>query len=74
VTRKTKATRSRSSPRGTRIVIAHGDDLELELEEEDYAKLPRRRNPTSKKEIEQANKLLFRAWKKTYKNRNGSVN
>ena len=69
MTRKTKATSSRSSRRSPRIVIVHGDDLELELEEEDYGKPLRRRNPISKKEIEQANKLLFRAWKKTYENR-----
>jgi hypothetical protein len=47
--------------------------LELESEEEGHAKPLRRRNPTSKKDIEQANRLLFRAWKKTYENRNGSV-
>ena len=74
MTRKTKGTRSGSSRRRTKIVIAHGADLELELEEEDDAKPPRRNNPTSKKEIEQANTLLFRAWKKTYENRNGSLN
>jgi len=48
--------------------------LELELEGEHHAKPLRRRNPISKKEIEQANKLLFRAWKKTYENRNGTAN
>ena len=72
MTRETKATRSGSSHRRTRTVIAHGDDLELE--EEDDAKPLRRRNPISKKEIEQANRLLFQAWKKTYENRNGRLN
>lgn len=74
MTRKTKATRSGSSRRTPKIVIVHGDDSELELEEEDSGEPIYRRNPISKKDIEQANKLLFRAWKRTYENRNGVVN
>lgn|GEM_PF-6894951 len=66
--RKTKASRSRSSRRSPRIVIVHRDDVKLESEEEDHAKPSRCHNPTSNKEIKQANKLLFRAWKKTYEN------
>ncbi|MEK6322021.1 MAG: hypothetical protein AABN33_10090 [Acidobacteriota bacterium] len=46
----------------------------MEFKEGDDAKPLRRRNPISKKEIEQANRLLFRAWKKTYDNRNGRLN
>jgi hypothetical protein len=48
--------------------------LELELEEENHAKPLRRHNPISNEEIEEANKLLFLAWKKTYENRNGTAN
>jgi hypothetical protein len=74
VTRKTNAARSESSRRRTKTVIAHRDDLELELEKTNDSKPLQRPNPISKKHIEHANTLLFRAWKKTYENRNGGTN